>query len=202
MVCPPDLLQQELDCLRRTYTPFAEFAALPTTLAGSFSSTSLAPAAPAAAAASSSVAVPLPRRRKAAASPRLEQDCRQERLQQFLCAVRHPLGSLVLTIGLELDGLRLLHVACLPHQTPQAALKAQDQRQQHAPKQHQQLLLREAWGIRDPAPLPDTLFESFEGLLQAVCPTEFQRMQQALLLQRLKLQPRRAGVGGTPETTP
>ena len=88
--------------------------------------------------------------------------------------------------------LQLLGVACLGGQTPREALKAatqQQQQQQQQQLQQQQSLEEqlEVWGVYTPQS-PSAVFETFEGLLQAVCPTEFQRIQQQLLLQQLQQQ--------------
>ncbi|KAL8437376.1 hypothetical protein ACSSS7_000971 [Eimeria intestinalis] len=178
MVRPSDLLQQELESLRQTYSPFAEFAAFEPD-----------PGAPAAAEGAP---------HKAASLQQQQQQQQQEQhwqlQQRFLCALRHPQGALLLRLSLEQEGLRLLRLDGLPCATPHEALTSaqqrqqqqQQQQQQEQPQRQQQQQLLESWGVHTPQP-PAT-FETFEGLLQAVCPSDFQRMQQELLLRQFQLQ--------------
>ena len=144
MVSPADLLQQEVDCLRRAYSPFAEFVAL---------IPAEDPARPVAAAAAAVVAAaapldaekPIPcstQQLKRQQWPQEQQQQQQQQLkqqdpqldqlhqqqqpqrqleqqqqpqqqqqqqqqQQFLCALSHPSGTLLLTIGLQIDGLQV-----------------------------------------------------------------------------------------------
>ncbi|KAL8434047.1 hypothetical protein Efla_001519 [Eimeria flavescens] len=206
MVCPSHLLLQEVASLRQTYSPFAEFAA----------------SEPCAAAAAAAGGHP----RRASTLQQQQQQQQWEPQQQFICAMRHSQGSLLLRIGLEQEGLRvtsaaatraphrsaavsaaflfvasepalcvsccallqLLQLDCLPGATPLDALsKAHHGQQREHQQQQQQQQQLESWGVHTLHP-PAAFFETFEGLLQAVCPTEFQRMQQELLLRQFQLQ--------------
>lgn len=164
---PADFLQTEIASLDRTYAPFAAFAALtPKQLP-------VDPAVP---------QIPEDGQSSSETLPALQPQ-QQQQENRFLCAVRHPRGSLLLDISLETQGLKLLHLVCFPEKTPQAAVKEAKQQQQGILQQEDQQQL-ESWGV--PTSRPYDLFESFEGLLQAVCPKEFQRIHQELLLQGLK----------------